>query len=154
MHILGPDALEWMGTTYRILLGAADTGGKVAIFESVTPSGEGPPLHKHGDADEAFVVLSGDVEFWVDGTRTTCGPGQAAFVARGREHSFRVCSENPARMFTMLSPGGLEEFFREMAVAGYRLPQDMGRVLPIAGKFHLEFTGPPLSGMKTEAIGG
>ncbi|MDQ2090981.1 cupin domain-containing protein [Marimonas arenosa] len=154
MNILGPDALEWMGSVYRILLEAGETGGAVAIFESVTGPGEGPPLHIHGDADETFVVLSGDVEFWVEGARTIRGPGQVAFVPRGREHGFRVCGEAPARMLTMLTPGGFERFFCEMVAGGYRLPEDMGRVRAVAEQYQLEFTGPPLDAPGAQNKGG
>ncbi|WP_137701307.1 cupin domain-containing protein [Marimonas lutisalis] len=154
MHILGPDTAEWMGTAYRFVLNAADTGGAVAVFESVTGPGLGPPLHMHRDADETFVVQSGDVEFWVEGERFTRGPGQAAFVARGQEHTFRVCDTAPGRMLTMLTPGGFEEFFREVAEGGFTLPEDMGRVCEVAEKYQLVFTGPPLGGREDPKKGG
>ena len=146
MHVLGPDALEWMGSVYRILLGKAETGGSAAVFESVTRAGDGPPRHRHGNADESFVILSGDVEFWLEGERTICGPGQAIHVPRGCEHGFRVCDTAPARMLTVLTPGGFEDFFREMAAGGYELPRDMAAVRPIAERYALDFTGTPLDG--------
>ncbi|MDU8929455.1 cupin domain-containing protein [Alisedimentitalea sp. MJ-SS2] len=154
MHILGPDTLEWMGTAYLFKLGAAETDGRIAIFESVTEAGHGPAIHKHGDADEAFVVLSGDVEFWLEGARTVQGPGATVFVERGAEHAFRVCDGAPARMLTIVSPGGFEEFFREMAEGQYVLPRDMEAVEAVAEKYQLHFTGPPLSGRKKQEMGG
>ena len=141
---LGPKSVEWRGVSYRTILSAEDTGGAISIVDSVSPPGSGPPRHIHHDADETFVMLSGDTEFWIDGERFTCGPGESAFVPRGIEHSFRVVSDIPSRHLTILTPGGFEGFFAAMAKGQYRLPEDMPKVLAIAEAFQLTFTGPPL----------
>ena len=104
----------------------------------------GPPRHIHHAEDETFVVLSGEVEFWVAGERLLRGPGEAAFVPRGVEHTFRVVGDRPSRHLVILTPGGFEGFFREMAEARCRIPEDMPAVLQSAGRHNLEFTGPPL----------
>lgn len=141
---LGPDAMLWQGVHYKILLSAAETGGALAIVESVSPPQSGPPRHVHQDADETLLVLSGDVAVWIDGQRLACGPGQSAFVPRGREHCFWVVSKLPARMLTILTPGGFEGFFAEMAAARLRIPQDMAAITAVAARYQLTFTGPPL----------
>jgi len=46
-----------------------------------------------------------------------------AFVPMGQEHSFRVCDEAPARMLALLTPGGFEKFFREMAAGASACPR-------------------------------
>ena len=89
--------------------------------------------------------MSGDVEFWLNGERMVRGPGQTAFVPRGTAHTFRVLGHQPSRHLTILTPGGFEGFFAEMAAGGYRIPEDMGAVAEIAARFHLTFTGPPLA---------
>lgn len=142
--MLGPDAVEWHGVLYTFLLRSADTGGATAIVDSVSRPASGPPRHIHGDCDETFVVLSGDVVFEVDGETRACGPGQAAFVPRGAEHSFHVLGPAPARMLTIFTPGGFEAFFEAMGEGGYAFPADMGRIEEIGHDFHLTFTGPPL----------
>lgn len=141
----GDDTFEWRGTRYRTILPSAATGGAMAIVDSVCPPNSGPPRHVHADADEAFVVMSGEVEFWLNGERVVRGPGQTVFVPRGTEHTFRVLGDQPSRHLTILTPGGLEGFFAEMAAAAYRIPEDMGAVAAIAARFHLTFTGPPLA---------
>ena len=141
---LGPGAIEWQGTRYRTLLSAAETGGTIAIFDSVSPPGSGPPRHVHEDADETFVLLSGDVEFWRAGERFLCCPGQSVHVPRGVEHTFRVPGDGPSRHLVILTPGGFEGFFAEMAAGGFRIPEDMGEIGAIAARYRLTFTGPPL----------
>ena len=150
--ILGPDAIEWLGVHYNTILTTDATDGAMSITDSVSPPGSGPPRHIHHDADEAFIMLTGDSEFWLDGERFARGPGQTAFVPRGTEHTFRVVSDVPARHLVILTPGGFEGFFAEMVVGQLRIPQDMPEITKIASKYQLTFTGPALSADDEEAI--
>lgn len=143
--ILGPDAIEWLGTSYRTILSTADSGGAMSILDTVSPAGSGPPRHIHHDADETFILLSGDAEFWLEGERFTRGPGDTVFVPRGAEHTFRVVSDTPSRHMIVFTPGGFEGFFAEMAAGAFRIPQDMPAIAEAGARHHLSFTGPPLA---------
>lgn len=148
--LLGPGAIEWLGVHYRTILTSADTGGSMSITDCVTPPGSGPPRHVHHDADETFVLLTGDMEIWLAGTRFTRGPGETAFIPRGAEHSFRIVSNVPARHLVILTPGGFEGFFAEMASRRLRILEDMGPITEVAARYHLTFTGPLLAAGNTE----
>ncbi len=141
---LGPGSIEWSGTLYKTLLATSETDGAMSIVDSVSQPASGPPRHIHHDADEAFVVLTGDCEFWLEGERFVRGPGQSAFIPRGREHTFRVVSDIACRHLIILTPGGFERFFEEMAAGKFRIPEDMAKIEEIATRFDLEFAGPRL----------
>ena len=141
---LGPGSVVWNGSHYKTILETAATGGAMSIVDSVTPPGMGPPRHVHHAEDEAFVVLSGECEFWVAGRRWTAGPGETAFVPRGTEHTFRVIGTQPSRHLIILTPGGFEQFFHEMAEGRCRIPEDMETVVESGRRHNLDFTGPPL----------
>lgn len=147
---LGTDAIQWLGVHYRTILTTAATDGAMSITDSVSPPGSGPPRHVHHDADETFVMLSGDAEFWLAGERFTRGPSQTVFVPRGSEHTFHVVSDVPARHLVILTPGGFEGFFVEMAKKQFRIPEDMPAIAEIAARYHLTFSGPPLAMDKME----
>ena len=136
------DALQWNGTTYRTILSTADSAGAMSIVDSHCPALSGPPRHVHAREDEIFVVLEGQVDFWLAGETIRRGPGQTAFVPRGAEHTYRTVTE--VRMLTILTPGGFEGFFAEMARGGFRIPHDMPAVMESAARHHLTFTGPPI----------
>lgn len=142
--ILGPDATEWLGVHYRTILSTADTGGAMSITDTVSPPGSGPPRHIHHDADETFVMLTGDTEFWLEGERFTRSPGETVFVPRGKEHTFHVISDIPSRHLVILTPGGFEGFFAEMSAGKFRIPEDMPAIEESGKRHHLSFTGPPL----------
>jgi quercetin dioxygenase-like cupin family protein len=141
---LGPESIEWLGTQYRMMLTSAATNGTLAVFESISPAGSGPPRHIHHAEDETFVLMTGRCEFWMDGKFHTEGPGATVFVPRGTPHTFKVIGDEDCRHLTILSPGGFEGFFAEMVRGSYRIPEDMARISEIAAQFNLSFVGPPL----------
>ena len=75
------------------------------------PPGGGPIAHAHTKADEAFYILSGELEI-LDGLRTfVVGTGDFVFVPRGIRHRFKNTGVHLARMLFMFSPGGEEGVF-------------------------------------------
>lgn len=100
----------------------------------------GPPAHVHDHEDETFVVLDGEMTFEVASERFLRGPMCTAFVPRGTPHSF-MTGANGARCITVLTPGGFEEFFTELARGGYRMPQDLPTVAAIAARYGSHFVG-------------
>lgn len=138
----GPDVME--GVRYRTILPASETGGATSIVDS--PAGSGPPRHVHEREDEAFILMSGACEFWLEGKSFTKKAGETAFMPRGREHTFRVLGDEPCRHFVILTPGGFEAFFADMAQGRFRIPQDMAQIAASAARHGLRFTGPPLGG--------
>lgn len=139
-----PGAIQWMGVHYKTLLASEATGGAMSIVDSVGNPGDGPPRHVHAAEDEAFVMLTGRCRYWVAGRQFERGPGETAFVPRGTEHTFRVIGDRPSRHLVILTPGGFERFFAEMAANRYAIPADMAAIEEAAARYNLTFTGPPL----------
>lgn len=142
-HALADAPAEWMGNTFRTMLGTAETGGALSLVDNLVPAGFGPPRHVHSREDESFAILSGEVEFWVAGESFVRGAGQGAHVPRGTEHAFRALTD--VRMIVALTPGGFEGFFAEMAQGAFRIPEDMPAILESAERHGMAFTGPPLA---------
>lgn len=136
--------VEWAGSIYQTILRKENSGGAMSIVDSTSQPNVGPPRHVHDAEDEAFVVLTGEVEFWLNGESFRRGPGETAFIPRGVEHTFRVVSDTPSRHLVILTPGGFEGFFYAMAKGGYQVPNDMLQINQEASRFNLRFTGPPL----------
>jgi len=112
--------------------------------DSWSPAGSGPPRHIHANEDETFVMLSGTCKVWIAGKETNVGPGESAFVPRGTDHTFKVIGDEPSRHLVILTPGGFEGFFADMAEGQFLIPDDMPAVEESAKRHHLTFTGPPL----------
>jgi quercetin dioxygenase-like cupin family protein len=137
-------AIEWLGVRYRTILSPEDSGGAMSIVDSWSPAGSGPPRHVHDAEDEVFVILTGSVKVWIDGAERIAGPGDSVFIPRGTEHTFKVVGDAPSRHLVILTPGGFEGFFADMAAGQFRIPDDMPAIEASATRHNLRFTGPPL----------
>ncbi len=135
---------HWNGTCYQTILATVDTGGAMSITYGEADPFTGPPVHVHENEDEIFVLLEGEMMFEVAGERFSRGPLGTAFVPRGKPHSF-ITGANGAKGLTILTPGGFEGFFAEMARGRFEMPQDMAAVAAIASRFGSRFVGPGLA---------
>jgi len=59
---------------------AAETGGALALWESLLPRGFSPPLHVHSREDEAFYVLDGELTFRLGDCRRSRNSALAHFA--------------------------------------------------------------------------
>ena len=130
---------------------AETTGGAFGLVESWIAPGSSPPLHVHRREDESFFVIEGTLRFRVGDDETVVGPGGFVFAPRNIPHTFLVESETPARVLTLLTPGGGERFFVEggRPAEGPGLPPpgppDIEKLKRAAAIFGDELLGPPLA---------
>ena len=143
-RILGEGAFEWIGAWYKTILSSGDSEGKISVIDCMSPPGFGPPRHIHHNQDETFVIVTGRIEFWLEGVHLVRGPGETAYIPKGREHTFRIAGEEWSRHFLTSTPGGFDAFLEEMGRQGLGFLQDMERIVKSARRHALEFTGPPL----------
>ncbi len=137
-------AIEWLGVQYKTILGPEQTGGTMSIVDSTSPVGSGPPRHVHMKEDETFVILTGACRFWMDGEEFPAVAGESVFIARGKEHTFKVTDDGHCRHLVIVTPGGFEGFFADMAAGQCRIPEDMADIEESAKRHNMAFTGPPL----------
>ena len=137
-------AIEWLGVKYKTILATDETNGSMSIVDSWSPAGSGPPKHIHHGEDETFVMITGTCKVWIEGVETIAGPGESVFIPRGKEHTFKVVGEEPSRHLVILTPGGFEGFFEDMAAGQFSIPGDMGAIEESAHRHNMTFTGPPL----------
>jgi mannose-6-phosphate isomerase-like protein (cupin superfamily) len=139
------EPIRFNGEMFWIKVSSRDTNGKFAIWEASVPSGNGPPLHVHHREDEWFYVLRGTFVFELDGRQMTAKPGTSILAPRNVPHRFQNVGWGDGRLLGMVEPGGVDEFFREVAdtLGGARPAPE--RMAPIAAKYGLELLGPPLA---------
>ena len=126
LHVpAGEGPTTWFsGDTYTIKASGESTDGALGLVEATVPPGGGPVAHAHTRTNEAFYVLSGEVEI-LDGTRTfIAGAGDFVFIPRGIRHRFKNVGVHGARILFMFAPGGEESVFRygDEALPGHPPP--------------------------------
>ena len=153
-RFLGPgegDAIWFLRNRMTIKATADTTGGAFGLLESYIAPGFSPPLHVHHREDEAFWVLEGELTMRCGDRTFRAVAGSFIFLPRDVPHTFVVEGDTPARMLTLLTPGGGEGVF----VAGGRpaegdglppaAPPDIERLKRVALQYGSEIVGPPMA---------
>jgi quercetin dioxygenase-like cupin family protein len=142
------EGLWHLDALWTLKIPAAATGGAFSVAEQLLPKGSAPPVHRHSREDEAWIVLDGEVTFFLDDEQRTVGPGTYVFGPRGRAHTHRVESDT-ARLAILLFPGTFEAFFHATGrpAPSLSLPPpeqpDLERLQAGMREHGIEFVGPP-----------
>ena len=108
------DTVQLIGA--KVTFVPMDEGAPYALTEwDVEPGTQGPPIHIHHEHDEGFYVMSGHFGFVLDGITTFGKPGAHVFVPKGHAHSFWNAGARPGKLLVIVSPPGLEQYFRDLA---------------------------------------
>jgi mannose-6-phosphate isomerase-like protein (cupin superfamily) len=137
----------FLGGRTRILVPGSKTNGALSVMEFLDTAGHAPPRHIHEDEDEVWIVLDGEVSFFVADRRIDLHAGQIAHGPRGVPHSYLVRSET-ARLAVAFAPSCIEEWFSANGTPATPLDQepaafDIGGVVASAEPFHVRVAGPP-----------
>ena len=97
---LPPGEGEQLGN-HRVL---AELPEYEAILLSYDTDFEGVDPHTHDDHVDAFFVLEGEVEFFVEGEWIRGGPGTFVAAPPGVEHGFTKRDEGTARFLNIHAP--------------------------------------------------
>ena len=120
---------------------SADTGGAFSLLEAAEPAGFGPPLHIHRDAAEAFYVIEGAYEIFIEDERFPCPAGSFIFIPAGIRHGFRV-GETASRKLNIYTPAAMIGYFDELSAAISADSADAANLDKIALRHGMEVVGP------------
>ena len=136
----GGKTLRAFGDEITVHLGGEETGGKFAMFTTVTQAGLGPPPHYQMNEDEWFLPLEGRVEFFLNGSWNEVPMGTIVFIPKGTVHTFRNAGQGLLKMLVHTAPSGFEIFFSRCA-AEFAKPgaPDMKRLIEISAEHGIFF---------------
>jgi mannose-6-phosphate isomerase-like protein (cupin superfamily) len=101
------------GVRDRFLIDGADAGGRFALVQHLfAPRALAAPLHRHHREDEYMYVLYGRVGAVLGDDEVVGEPGDLVFKPRDQWHTFWNAGDGPAAVLELISPAGLEQFFR------------------------------------------
>ena len=113
---LRDERLTFGEVTVVIRVSAEDSGGSMTVLEEVEPMVD-TPLHVHAKEDELFHVVEGEHVIKLGDDEFRLGPGESLFAPRGIPHAQRRVEPGVGRELVVLTPGGFERFFRDLAEA-------------------------------------
>jgi quercetin dioxygenase-like cupin family protein len=112
------EVLELPFGVFTVRISGEQTGGALSVVESVLAAGAlGAAPHIHHGHEEYFLITSGEVTFDTADGVLTVGAGGSVSVPRGQAHGYRNTTDTPARLTTLFTPAGYENYFRAVAEA-------------------------------------
>jgi quercetin dioxygenase-like cupin family protein len=109
-----------------------DTGGSFYLGEVlIQPGFAGPPPHVHERLHDMFYVLDGTLTVRLGEETLELAPGSFACVPPGTVHTFSNRSEQPVRFLNFNTPGGWENYMRDLAealAAGSPTPEEISKI--------------------------
>jgi quercetin dioxygenase-like cupin family protein len=99
-----------------VCLSGTDTGGAYCLLDLGLAPGMSVPRHTHSREDEAYYVISGELEIVVDDEVFVLKAGDTLVAPRDIPHQLRNSGNAENRYLIMFSPSGFEEFLKVAAV--------------------------------------
>lgn len=108
-----------------------DTTGNydLAVIET-PPKVQGPPPHTHQSYNESFMVIDGEVQFFIDGEIKTLRVGEVMDIPPHTLHTFENASNKPSKLINIHSPKGFKGFFEEVGISDEETDAQMKSVAP------------------------
>jgi mannose-6-phosphate isomerase-like protein (cupin superfamily) len=120
-RVIGPEdgeAVDFGSFGVRFMVWREDTGGGFSLVEHpIPPRTLVAPLHRHANEDEYSYVLEGRMGAKLGEEVVYAEEGTLVFKPRNQWHTFWNAGDAPCRILEIISPGGFEHLFREMAEA-------------------------------------
>jgi mannose-6-phosphate isomerase-like protein (cupin superfamily) len=123
----------------RFMVWSEETGGGFSLVEHpIPPHGLVAPLHKHSREDEYSYVLEGRMGALLGDDVVQAEVGDLVFKPRNQWHTFWNAGDGPCRVLEIISPGGFEHCFDQMAAAMASRAFDPQQMAGLAGHYGLE----------------
>jgi uncharacterized cupin superfamily protein len=116
----------------------------LTVIEDVTPPHHGPPLHAH-HFEEWFYILEGSFLFELADIPFSVGVGDFVYAPSNEPHVFQNTSDKDARMLVIAKPGGLENYFAELAERAMNDPANVAALSEIGVHYGIMLLGPPIA---------
>jgi mannose-6-phosphate isomerase-like protein (cupin superfamily) len=141
--------IRFVGKETFVKLAAGTGPSPISILEDVSPAHHGPPLHKH-DFEEFFYILTGEFLFELDGKQFQSHPGDFIHAPSGVPHVFQNITDREAKMLIVVRPGGIENYFAELAEREMADPGNVAALRGIGTRYGVTVLGPPLAARPRE----
>lgn len=116
------------GVRDRFMIDGEDTEGRFALVQHLfAPRALAAPMHRHHLEDEYTYVVHGRIGAILGGQEVEAGPGDLVFKPRNQWHTFWNAGDEPAAVLELISPAGLETFFRQLGLRDEPIdPDELG----------------------------
>lgn len=95
-------------------------------------------------------MLEGRLTVQIGNEVVTAGPGEIVVKPRGSFHTFWNTGDAPVRFLEVISPGGFEQYFIDLArIIPQDGPPDLDAIVALAARYGMEFDFAPMPELMT-----
>jgi len=103
------------GVRDRFMIDGKDSEGRFALVQHLfAPKALAAPMHRHHKEDEYTYVVTGRIGAVLGDEELFGEAGDLIFKPRDQWHTFWNAGDEPAAVLEIISPAGLEQFFRSL----------------------------------------
>ncbi|MFO1465552.1 MAG: cupin domain-containing protein [Steroidobacteraceae bacterium] len=134
----------------RVIVTGNQSNGRQSILESYWEPAFKVPLHYHKKHAETFLIISGQVEWTINGETHVMGPGDAVHIPPNIVHGVRVVGNKDMHSIMIAEPGGYEEIsaYDASFTAEQRKDPKLAAQLNALADFNLVNPPPPATDKK------
>ena len=107
------EALPYDAGKVKFIVSSEETNGAWAVVELTEMPGYKTTWHRHNDLEEAYYVVEGVWTVKIADKTYEFPAGSYALIPRGMPHGQGNFTDKPVRLLLTVTPGGLEQFFKE-----------------------------------------
>ena len=109
-------ASEIVPDRYDFVLKHEDTQGRYSMIDMMlSPTFDSSPGHSHREHSETFYMISGEMEWTVEGESHILGPGDLVYIPPFAHHIARAVGDESPRALLIWEPAGWEVGMAESA---------------------------------------
>ena len=95
------------------------TGARqLVVLDARLFPGNGHDFHKHVQQEEVILVVTGQIEQWIDTEKRVLGPGDSAFIAADTVHASSNIGKDEANIIAIFGPSVGDSGFEMVDMAG------------------------------------
>lgn len=92
------------------------TGDYDLMVAETPPHVQGPPPHLHNSFKESFLIMEGEMEFFINGSLRLVKAGESVDIPPKTLHTFTNKSDAPCKWVNIHSPKGFRTFFEQIGI--------------------------------------
>lgn len=141
VHVSSDEGKEWnvFGVKITGKIMSAETDGEYSVIVTETPPQGGPPKHVHKHEDELFYVLKGKYKFFCGDQEIIATEGDFIRLSKGIPHHFVNVDTTTGITMNTITPGGLEQYFEDVANASKQGPLTRNQIDSLAKTYGVTF---------------
>jgi mannose-6-phosphate isomerase-like protein (cupin superfamily) len=131
-------SLGSIGVRFMIDTEETHDGGFSLVEHPMPPHALAAPLHRHSREDEYSYVLTGKMGALLGDDVVYAETGDLVHKPRNQWHTFWNAGDEPCRILEIISPGGFENFFDELADAVASDSMEPEKMAAISERYGIE----------------